>query len=958
MSVTASLSTAAFRLPGVYFLPARAPRTVDLPPLDVAGFVGFATRGPLDVAVPVTDLTSFDAIFGGPFAVARDASGKPVYAYLRDAVSGFFSAGGARCYVARVAGSNASPARFAVPGMIAIDAFGDVARAEIDASAPGTWGDDLSIGTIQATTLLLPSAFTVNDDMTLTWSTGGAPQAVQQGDVLRLTFADDTPGRQWLFPVSTLTQANLDQPVATLAANTVWPTTTMVAASVPPTIISVWRLTIAGPVSLRITAGFAAPTSGIGLTLSGADKMLIVPEDILLLHLADGSQQVLTVAGVQASQTTGSLPVATVMVTATGMVTVLSATGTSPQLPSGPNAALVRVERLQLTLRIKYGAATPRELNTLGFNSGHARFWGDIVVAESGSQAGGAATSSGTMQAQQSQILAPGDASTLYSGLFGDQRVDLDWTDPRLTTVVSTLLAPAPTTLIYLPIGMALIGNDNDLVAADASAPPDDDLDTFSAQLFLDPSLIAATDDPAAAAIAPATLLASATDLYFLRDMRLKGIHSLMFVNEVALIAVPDAVQTGWTQSAAEPVLAPPPVTAVVPPQTAGFANCAVAPTLLAIDPTGGPMTGGVTVTIIGTGFQSALPPTVSFGGFAATAVVVVNSTTLTCAVPPATAPRQVAVTVTNSGGSASLAAGFLYWQNSTAPPLPLVNPSGDADPGWLQVVHVALIGLCEARGDAIAILALPLSFEKQDCINWLQTLRKNLGLPRHGAVLGYATNIADLSYAAVYHPWLLVPDPNGPAGTLRPTPPDGAMCGAIAASEIASQVWVAPANLPLPGILDLLPSLSDNDWADLFALQFNLVRREAKDFRVMSAHTLADDQSFLQLSVRRLLIQLRKAVLHGGQAFVFANNDAQTWQRVRYWLEAMLLTMYDGGAFAGATQQSSFRVVVDGSVNTQLTIDQGQMIALIQVAPSQPMEFITVLLTRTGQSQLQVAET
>ena len=123
------LTAAAFRLPGVYFLPAPRPQTVDLPPLDVAGFVGFATRGPLNDPVPIGDLSSFDAIFGGPFAVARDANGKPVYAYLRDAVAGFFSAGGTRCYVARVVGNNSTSARFAIPGMIAIDALGEVSSA-------------------------------------------------------------------------------------------------------------------------------------------------------------------------------------------------------------------------------------------------------------------------------------------------------------------------------------------------------------------------------------------------------------------------------------------------------------------------------------------------------------------------------------------------------------------------------------------------------------------------------------------------------------------------------------------------------------------------------------------------------------------------------------------------------------------------------------------------------------
>lgn len=71
-----------------------------------------------------------------------------------------------------------------------------------------------------------------------------------------------------------------------------------------------------------------------------------------------------------------------------------------------------------------------------------------------------------------------------------------------------------------------------------------------------------------------------------------------------------------------------------------------------------------------------------------------------------------------------------------------------------------------------------------------------------------------------------------------------------IAAREQQRQVWVAPANLPLQGVLGLDPALSTADWEELFDLQFNLVRQEPRDFRAMSAHTLGDERSLLQLSV------------------------------------------------------------------------------------------------------------
>ena len=403
------------------------------------------------------------------------------------------------------------------------------------------------------------------------------------------------------------------------------------------------------------------------------------------------------------------------------------------------------------------------------------------------------------------------------------------------------------------------------------------------------------------------------------------------------------------------------PVSGTAPSPPASFADCGVPPVLLAVDPGGGPVAPPpgqpTSVTITGSGFIVAGPVSVTFGNLAATAVQVVNATTLTCNAPQAKAPGLVTLTVTTSAGSTSLPGGFFYWLPSTEPLLPVGTSVEDFDPDTLQKIHVSLIGLCQARADAVAVLALPLHFAKREGLRWLQNLRQNLHLPQRGKSFSDAREIADLSYAAVYHPWLLIRDPAGSVGTLRPIPPDGEICGIIAAREIARRVWVAPANLRLPGVIDLQPALSDDDWAELFASGFNLVREEAKDFRVMSAHTLADDAALLQLSVRRLLIQLRKAALLRGQDYVFGKNDDVFRQRVRHGLEDLLGAMFDGGAFAGATQKSSYRVAVDDSVNTPDDADQGRMIAQILIAPSQPMEFLTVLLTRSGEGALQAAE-
>ena len=66
------------------------------------------------------------------------------------------------------------------------------------------------------------------------------------------------------------------------------------------------------------------------------------------------------------------------------------------------------------------------------------------------------------------------------------------------------------------------------------------------------------------------------------------------------------------------------------------------------------------------------------------------------------------------------------------------------------------------------------------------------------------------------------------------------------------------------------------------------------RDFRVMSAHTLSDDPALMQVSVRRLLILLRKMAVKRGMDLVFENNHkrlrevTRTVNNVRASQEAM----------------------------------------------------------------------
>jgi phage tail sheath protein FI len=123
----------AYLTPGVYYerVDASAP-AISAVRTDVAGLVGLATRGPLDMPVPLQSWRQFQAHFGG-FTGA---------AFLAYAVRGFFENGGRRCWVVRVA-SRDELAGAAAAGSVVVGASG-AAAWRVGASSPGVWGNSLS----------------------------------------------------------------------------------------------------------------------------------------------------------------------------------------------------------------------------------------------------------------------------------------------------------------------------------------------------------------------------------------------------------------------------------------------------------------------------------------------------------------------------------------------------------------------------------------------------------------------------------------------------------------------------------------------------------------------------------------------------------------------------------------------------------------------------------------------
>jgi hypothetical protein len=539
--------------------------------------------------------------------------------------------------------------------------------------------------------------------------------------------------------------------------------------------------------------------------------------------------------------------------------------------------ALRQADILRFTLVVQEGDDIPERWDDLQFNQGPA-FWGDqlIRLGDCGMPAGASA-----YLARSTRLRAP---------------------------------AAAKVPPLYLPRDMAAWLNADEFARPlpDHTALPEDvvsrkdGLDTYQpTAMFLDPRLrgtdiytLLTEADRIMYLMEPALADADSLDdvdargdqptsPLIPRAQRLRGIHSLIPVAEVALIAIPDAMHTGWPGDPVPEAAPPIPMPQPAPGRDWSYFDQCVLPT-----PTP--------------------PHTPSLPERA-----------------PCAGPRTTAL----PGAPTNARTELLHLPTALAP--------AQYQPDQLLEIQVALVRLCAARGDMLAVLGLPESFETRQALDWQKQIVGPL-----------AAATGPLSYATAYHPWLQIREARTPElAPLRALAPDGAICGMIAARELARGPWIAPANQPLTSVVGLTPKLDTQAWESLFNAQLNLVRHLPGQFTPMSAHTLSQDRQLLQVSVRRLLIYLRKLALQRGMQYVFETNNERFRQRVQGAFEATL------GAIVASGGLVAFQVVTDDSINTPNDRDSGRFLVALKVAPTLPIEFITVVLLRAGEGLLDTQE-
>jgi uncharacterized protein len=208
-----------------------------------------------------------------------------------------------------------------------------------------------------------------------------------------------------------------------------------------------------------------------------------------------------------------------------------------------------------------------------------------------------------------------------------------------------------------------------------------------------------------------------------------------------------------------------------------------------------------------------------------------------------------------------------------------------------------------------------------------------------------------DSSYAALYFPWLRVPDPLRVEGLLRTIPPSGYVAGVYARVEARSGAHQPPANERLENVRDLTVVLEDVLHGYLNDNRVNTIRvYPGRGLRVMGARTLSSEPQLRYVNVRRLLLALQRTLRINTQWLVFEPNNPQLQADVARVLRGLLDNLWLRGMLDGATPDEAYTVVCDETINMEHETEAGRLLALISIRAPYPAEFVVVRVGRTDQ--------
>ena len=239
-----------------------------------------------------------------------------------------------------------------------------------------------------------------------------------------------------------------------------------------------------------------------------------------------------------------------------------------------------------------------------------------------------------------------------------------------------------------------------------------------------------------------------------------------------------------------------------------------------------------------------------------------------------------------------------------------------------------ALISICEARKDCIAVISPP----KEDCVN-------NSG-SESSSIIEFADTLSSSSYAVLDSAWTYQYDKY--TDNFCYTPMCGHTAGIMARSDNDRDAWFSPAGFNRGQVLGITklsfnPNQAERD--ALYKKRVNpVVTFPGQGTCLFGDKTLLSSASaFDRINVRRLFIVMEKAIATAAKFQLFEFNDGFTRAQFRATIEPFLRQV------KGRRGIVDFQVICDETNNPQSVVDANQFQASIFVKPNRSINFITL---------------
>jgi hypothetical protein len=213
----------------------------------------------------------------------------------------------------------------------------------------------------------------------------------------------------------------------------------------------------------------------------------------------------------------------------------------------------------------------------------------------------------------------------------------------------------------------------------------------------------------------------------------------------------------------------------------------------------------------------------------------------------------------------------------------------------------------------------------------------------------------ANARYGALFAPWIKIP--GLVAGTFRTIDPTALVCGRIAATQEATKNSNEPA-AGANGAATYAVNVTQPTWSSEALDKFNkagvnIIRQIAGVPTIYGWRTLVSNEGnkeWLNMANARLYMSIAAKIGQVGSQFVFKQIDGKgkTTSSLAMMITGVLLPHFENGSLWGETPADAFNVQTGANVNTAVTAENQELLAVVALKMSPDAENVYITLVKT----------